>query len=129
MDDSTLPVCGELWDVATAGCGGGKRQLVVAFSQANNAEPYRAAQNGLMTRLFAPDPDIRLAISDAQQDNSRQVAQVETIIRQKPDLLIGPLSRDPDRGRSSGRLDPGQSQRSHDGSSACATAYRRSVRP
>lgn len=71
-----------------AGCGGGKKQLVVAFSQANNAEPYRAAQNGLMTRLFAADPGIRLAISDAQQDNSRQVAQVETFIRQKPDLLI-----------------------------------------
>lgn len=71
-----------------AGCGGGKKQLVVAFSQANNAEPYRAAQNGLMTKLFAADPGIRLAISDAQQDNSRQVAQVETFIRQKPGLLI-----------------------------------------
>src|SRR6202158_5629227 len=68
--------------------GGGAKQLVVAFSQANNAEPYRAAQNGLMTRLFAADPGIRLAISDAQQDNSKQVAQVETSIRQKPDLLI-----------------------------------------
>jgi len=71
-----------------AGCGGGKKQPVVAFSQANNAEPYRAAQNALMTRLFAAEPGIRLAISDAQQDNSRQVAQVETFIRQKPDLLI-----------------------------------------
>ena len=71
-----------------ANCGGGKRQLVVAFSQANNAEPYRAAQNGLMTKLFADDKDVRLAIADAQQDNSKQVAQVETFIRQKPDLLI-----------------------------------------
>ena len=42
-----------------AGCGGGKRQLAVAFSQANNAEPYRAAQNGLMTKLFAEDKDVR----------------------------------------------------------------------
>jgi ribose transport system substrate-binding protein len=69
-------------------CGGGKKQLLVTFSQANNAEPYRAAQNALMTKLFSADPGIRLAISDAQQDNSRQVAQVETFIRQKPDLLI-----------------------------------------
>jgi ribose transport system substrate-binding protein len=61
---------------------------MVAFSQANNAEPYRAAQNALMTKLFARYPDIRLVIADAQQDNSRQVAQVETFIRQKPDLLI-----------------------------------------
>ncbi len=67
---------------------GEKRQYFVAFSQANNAEPYRAAQNDLMTRLFARYPDVRLVISDAQQDNSKQVAQVETFIRQKPDLLI-----------------------------------------
>jgi ribose transport system substrate-binding protein len=33
-------------------------------------------------------PDVKLVISDAQQDNSKQVAQVETFIRQKPDLLI-----------------------------------------
>src|ERR1035437_8008321 len=70
-------------------CGGGaKKQLVVAFSQANNAEPYRAAQNALMAKLFAQYPDVKLVISDAQQDNSKQVAQVETFIRQKPDLLI-----------------------------------------
>ena len=70
-------------------CGKGeKKQRVVAFSQANNAEPYRAAQNALMEKLFAAYPDVKLAISDAQQDNSRQVAQVETFIRQKPDLLI-----------------------------------------
>jgi ribose transport system substrate-binding protein len=73
-----------------AACGGtpAKKQIVVAFSQANNAEPYRAAQNETMTRLFAQQPDVKLVISDAQQDNSKQVAQVETFIRQKPDLLI-----------------------------------------
>jgi ribose transport system substrate-binding protein len=65
-----------------------KKQFFVAFSQANNAEPYRAAQNALMARLFDQYPDVKLVISDAQQDNSRQVAQVETFIRQKPDLLI-----------------------------------------
>jgi ribose transport system substrate-binding protein len=60
----------------------------VAFSQCNNAEPYRAAQNALMTKLFAANADVKLVIADAQQDNSKQVAQVETFIRQKPDLLI-----------------------------------------
>jgi len=71
-------------------CGGSRadHRRFVAFSQANNAEPYRAAQNALMEKLFAADPDVRLVISDAQQDNSKQVAQVETFIRQKPDLLI-----------------------------------------
>src|ERR1035441_1136217 len=56
-----------------AGCGsgtgsGGKKQFVVAFSQANNAEPYRAAQNAFLARLFAAQPDVKLAIGDAQQD-------------------------------------------------------------
>ena len=75
--------------LAACGCGNrGDDRLFVAFSQANNAEPYRAAQNALMEKLFAADPDVRLVISDAQQDNSKQVAQVETFIRQKPDLLI-----------------------------------------
>jgi len=90
----------EIAIVALAGgllisCGGSsqpgaaeKKQYFVAFSQANNAEPYRAAQNALMTKLFSQSPDIKLVISDAQQDNSKQVAQVETFIRQKPDLLI-----------------------------------------
>ncbi|HSU05802.1 MAG TPA: substrate-binding domain-containing protein [Acetobacteraceae bacterium] len=78
----------------SAGCGGsgsatgGKKQFLVAFSQANNAEPYRAMQNAMMQKLFAQYPDVNLVIADAQQDNSKQVAQVETFIRQKPDLLI-----------------------------------------
>src|SRR4051794_17694117 len=73
-----------------AACGGApaKKQFVVAFSQANNAEPYRAAQNAFLAKLLAGQPDVKLVISDAQQDNSKQVAQVETFIRQKPDLLI-----------------------------------------
>ncbi len=32
--------------------------------------------------------DIQLVISDGQQDNSKQIAQIEAFIRQKPDLLI-----------------------------------------
>ena len=73
----------------SAGCSTpARKQFVVAFSQANNAEPYRAAQNETMARLFAAQPDVKLVISDAQQDNSKQVAQVETFIRQRPDLLI-----------------------------------------
>jgi ribose transport system substrate-binding protein len=75
-----------------AGCSGPKRatekQFFVAFSQCNNAEPYRAAQNALMTKLFAEAGGVKLVIDDGQQDNSKQVAQVETLIRQKPDLLI-----------------------------------------
>jgi ribose transport system substrate-binding protein len=72
------------------------KKYFVAFSQCNNAEPYRAAQNELMTKLFADKGDVQLVIADAQQDNSKQIAQIETFIRQKPDLLIvAPNERSP----------------------------------
>src|SRR5215472_16717670 len=66
----------------------GTKKYFVAFSQCNNAEPYRAAQNQLLERLFQKKGDAQLVIADAQQDNSKQIAQIETFIRQKPDLLI-----------------------------------------
>jgi len=80
--------------LAIAGCSkspqstGAKRKYLVIFSQCNNAEPYRAAQNDLMRKLFAQHPDVELVITDAQQDNAKQISQIETAIRQKPDLLI-----------------------------------------
>ena len=75
--------------VGVTSCGSHTEfKYFVAFSQANNAEPYRAAQNRLMEKLFAKYPDVHLVIEDAQQDNSKQIAQIETLIRQKPALLI-----------------------------------------
>jgi ribose transport system substrate-binding protein len=41
-----------------------------------------------MEHLFARVPNVKLVVSDAQQDNSRQIAQIETFIRQKPAVLI-----------------------------------------
>jgi len=73
---------------AGPGSNSGPKQFFVAFSQCNNAEPYRAAQNALMTKLWAQYPDIKLVIADAGQDDNKQIAQIETFIRQKPDLLI-----------------------------------------
>lgn len=61
---------------------------LVAFSQCNNAEPYRAAQNDLLARIVGQSKDLRLTITDGQQDTSKQIAQIETLIPQKPDLLI-----------------------------------------
>ncbi len=61
---------------------------VIAFSNANNAEPYRAAQKTLMEHLVARQPGLELVVSDAQQDNDKQIAQVETFVRERPDILI-----------------------------------------
>ena len=72
-----------------AGCGRKDRDIkLVAFSQANNAEPYRAAQKARMEALFARMSGARLVVADAQQDSSRQIAQIETFIRQRPAVLI-----------------------------------------
>jgi ribose transport system substrate-binding protein len=71
-----------------AGCERHQEERLVAFAQANNAEPYRATQKVLMEKLFAETPNVRLVVSDAQQDNSKQIAQIETFIRQKPAVLI-----------------------------------------
>jgi len=34
-----------------------------------------------MQKLFTKYKDVRLIIADAQQDNSKQIAQIETFIR------------------------------------------------
>jgi ribose transport system substrate-binding protein len=41
-----------------------------------------------MEKLFATVPGAQLAVSDAEQDNSKQIAQIETFIRQRPAVLI-----------------------------------------
>jgi ribose transport system substrate-binding protein len=63
-------------------------KYLVVFSQCNNAEPYRAAQNAEMKRLWGEQPDVKLVEMDAQQDSVRQIAEIETAIRLKPQLLI-----------------------------------------
>ncbi|MCX7049674.1 MAG: substrate-binding domain-containing protein [Candidatus Sumerlaeota bacterium] len=81
---------------AMGGCGkseekgvaAGQKKFLIVFSQCNNAEPYRAAQNELMRQLVAKIPDVRLTIMDAQQDNAKQISEIETAIREKPAVLI-----------------------------------------
>lgn len=66
----------------------------VVFSQCNNAEPYRAAQNKLIEELFAQSPDVKLVVYDGQADAAKQISQIENAMLQKPDLLIvAPLER------------------------------------
>jgi ribose transport system substrate-binding protein len=66
----------------------GKRWRI-GFSQANSAEPWRTAMNNSMKAEAALHPEIELLpIADAQQDNARQVADVENFLTQKIDLLI-----------------------------------------
>ncbi|MFZ0390353.1 MAG: substrate-binding domain-containing protein, partial [Calditrichia bacterium] len=54
----------------------------------NSAEPWREAMNKEMQAEASQYPNIRLLITDAQQDNARQVADVENFIVNEVDLLI-----------------------------------------
>lgn len=64
------------------------KKHVIAFSQCNSAEPYRTVQNSIMKRDMAKYPDCELIIQDAQQDNARQIAQIEAFVLQGVDVLI-----------------------------------------
>jgi ribose transport system substrate-binding protein len=73
---------------ATA-CGrkeSGKR--VIGFSQANLGEPWRVAMNAQVAARAKDFPELEIVYADAQQDNAKQVADVENFLRQGVDLLI-----------------------------------------
>jgi ribose transport system substrate-binding protein len=66
-----------------------KKTFRIAFSQCNSAEPYRTVQNNIFKRNAKKyEGEIELSIHDAQQDNAKQVNQIENIIQQGVDLLI-----------------------------------------
>ena len=74
---------------STASQAGGKKQFVVGYSQSNNAEAYRAQLNIQLTYFMKRYPDLKLLpITDAHQDSTTQVGQVQRFINSKVDVLI-----------------------------------------
>lgn len=75
--------------VVALGCGRSQHaRFLVGFSQANLAEPWRAAMNAEVAARAKDYPEMEIVYADAQQDNAKQVADVENFLRQKIDLLI-----------------------------------------
>jgi ribose transport system substrate-binding protein len=75
--------------LAAGACGrrtSGK--FLIGFSQANLGEPWRVAMNAEVAARAKDFPDLQIVYADAQQDNAKQVADVENFLRQKIDLLI-----------------------------------------
>ncbi|TYC05095.1 substrate-binding domain-containing protein [Micromonospora sp. WP24] len=72
---------------AAAECGSGK-EFLIGMSQANNAEPYRQVMNDDVSNAAKDVPGFKVVVSDAAQDNSKQVADVENFISQGINLLI-----------------------------------------
>lgn len=86
---------------AGKGSGGGSsgngKVFVVGYSQSNNAEPYRAQLNLQLQHYMKQYPNLKLLpITDANQDSSTQVRQVQQFISQKVDaLIVSPNEPDP----------------------------------
>lgn len=68
--------------------GGTGDKFIIGFSQANKAEPWRTWMDNSLMKEAAKHSNLEIRYGDAQQDNSKQVADVENFLRQRVDLLI-----------------------------------------
>lgn len=69
-------------------CKGADGKYVIGMSQANVAEPYRQRMDDDIRAAAKSVPQFEVRFTDAQQDNSRQVSDVENFLTQQVDLLI-----------------------------------------
>jgi ribose transport system substrate-binding protein len=61
---------------------------LVGFSQCNLGEPWRVAMNADVAARARDFLELEIVFADAQQDNAKQVADVENFLRQRIDLLM-----------------------------------------
>ena len=73
---------------AAAACKGASGKYVIGMSQANVAEPYRQRMDDDILAAAKSVPQFTVQVADAQQDNAKQVADVENFLTQQINLLI-----------------------------------------
>ena len=73
---------------SAAACKGAQGKYTIGVSQANVAEPYRKQMDDDIARAAQQVPQFTVNFADAQQDNAKQVADVENFLTRKIDLLI-----------------------------------------
>lgn len=73
---------------SAAACKGAAGKYTIGVSQANLNEPYRKQMDDDIARAAREVPQFTVNFADAQQDNSKQVADVENFLTQRIDLLI-----------------------------------------
>ncbi|MEJ3658220.1 substrate-binding domain-containing protein [Actinomycetes bacterium KLBMP 9759] len=69
-------------------CKGAGGSYVIGMSQANVAEPYRQRMDDDIRAAAKAVPQFQVQFADAQQDNAKQVADVENFLTQQIHLLI-----------------------------------------
>ncbi len=69
-------------------CGGPDGKYTIGMSQANVAEPYRQRMDDDIRSAAEKVPQFSVEFADAQQDNAKQVSDVENFLTKQIDLLI-----------------------------------------
>ncbi|MGB3437153.1 MAG: substrate-binding domain-containing protein [Actinophytocola sp.] len=69
-------------------CGGPDGKYTIGMSQANVAEPYRERMDDDIRAAAEKVPQFSVEFADAQQDNAKQVSDVENFLTKQIDLLI-----------------------------------------
>lgn len=69
-------------------CAGPDGTYTIGMSQANVAEPYRERMDDDIRTAADKVPQFTVEFADAQQDNAKQVADVENFLTKQIDLLI-----------------------------------------
>jgi ribose transport system substrate-binding protein len=72
----------------SAECGGPDGKYTIGMSQANVAEPYRERMDDDIRAAAEDVSQFSVEFADAQQDNAKQVSDVENFLTKKIDLLI-----------------------------------------
>ncbi len=89
MRAATLGVMALALALGGAACGRQSAStFLVGFSQSNLGEPWRVAMNAEVTARAKAHPQMQIVFADAQQDNAKQVADVENFLRQGVNLLM-----------------------------------------
>ncbi len=67
-----------------------KDKYTVGFAQTDSANPWRLAETASMKQQFEEELGWTLIVTDANADTAKQLADLDTIIAQKPDIIIFP---------------------------------------
>ena len=65
-----------------------KDKYVIGMSQCNLGEPWRVAMNDQIAMAAEKHPEFEVIFADAAQDNSKQIADIETFVQMGVDLII-----------------------------------------
>ncbi len=67
-----------------------KDTYTVGFAQTDSANPWRLAETASMKKTFEEELGWTLIMTDANADTAKQLADLDTIIAQQPDIIIFP---------------------------------------